>query len=184
MNCPPYRGAKLNHITNGFRPGHEAQDFCPIGGYGTFLVAPEDVFIIKIVDSDCISESVAPLENGYGIIMKAVNGGAYYLYWHCLPIFPVNEGAYVKQGQPVAQMGNSGFCMAGGCIVPIDIRLIPPYKGMHLHYEKYVIVGNKKIYIDPLTDIDFNLPINFDLLVATKEILTKMLWLIKGRKTT
>jgi len=107
--------------------------------------------------------------------LKSLSSPTEHFYWHCLPVFPVKEGCMVKQGQIVAQMGNSGFVRSSGKVVPIEGRSKPPYKGTHLHWAMK-ISGN---IVNPLNFIDWAMPIHNDWLGAVKAILINMLNLIK-----
>ncbi len=174
--CRPYKKASLSHITQGFHDNHKAIDFA--FKYRTYLVAPEECIIDKIITPTIIDESLEDLNRGYGIVLSSpVIYGHEYFYWHCLPIFPVKEGDIVKQGQIIAQMGNSGFVKSGGKIVPLEGRLKPPYKGTHLHW---VMKIDNEI-VNPIYHIDWNIPIPNDWLGAAKAILLNMLEFLKGR---
>jgi hypothetical protein len=142
----PYKKASKLHISQGYHEGHQALDFAPYNGYGTWLVAPEDVVVESIVDSLVVSESLEPLARGYGIQMMDRNE-LHYVYWHCLPLFPVHVGEIIGKGKPVAQMGNSGNVFAGGVYVPPDKRM--DKAGTHLHLEVFRMVGGKRVYEEP-----------------------------------
>ncbi len=109
--CRPYKKANISHITQNFHKKHKAIDIAY--KYGTFLVAPENCVVERITTPDKINNSTSDLERGYGLLMKSITGDRRYAYWHCLPIFPVEEGETVLQGQIVAQMGNSGYVKWG-----------------------------------------------------------------------
>lgn len=162
MICKPFKRATINIITQlyGVNPqsyqpyGHTGIDF--IGEYGTFLVAPKRCVITKLVNATTWDLSLSPLTRGYGIVMTDFNSPEYeYLYWHCLPVFPVNIGDIIEQGEVVAQMGNSGFCTSQGQVVPVEIKTDKPFRGTHLHFE----VRNNGTLIDPLPLIDWSIPI-------------------------
>lgn len=163
--CRPYKEAKQNQITQKFHSGHKAIDLH--SKYGTFLVAPENCWIERIITGDTFNDSLEDLSRGYGIVMKSVEYDREHFYFHCLPIFPVNVGDIVKQGQIVAQMGNSGFVISGGKVVPIEDRLKPPFKGTHLHYALKV---NDQT-IDSLFHIDWNLPVRYNILDKIKAMI-------------
>jgi len=186
MICKPYKSATKTNISQGFgvnpcsyQPnGHTGVDFC--SSYGTPLVAPELCIVSNIIEAKKISSDESDLEKGFGIMLASkINPGVFYLYWHCLPVFPVNLGDTVTQGQPVAFMGNSGFVMSGGKTVAVDIRTIPPYLGTHLHAERFTEENGKRIYTDITKYIDWNIPVNYDLITTIKFILTKISNLIK-----
>jgi murein DD-endopeptidase MepM/ murein hydrolase activator NlpD len=98
-----------------------------------------------------------------------------FLHWHCWVVFPVKEGDTVAQGQPVACMGNSGFCMVGGKVVPVELRTKQPFPGTHDHFE--VRVNGE--YVDPMKYIDWDIPIKYDALTTMKEILLKIFNILK-----
>ena len=163
MNVKPYWNCYIGHISQPFgvnptsyQPnGHTGVDF--VGSYGVFLVAPEDCYVEEIITDETFDLKYwENLEKGFGILLRSVaNPSVKYLHWHCLQIFPVKKEQLVKRGEAVAQMGNSGFCMVGGKIVPINLRHIPPFRGTHTHYEKRV----NGQYVNPVPDIDFGIPV-------------------------
>ena len=185
----PYQNAKIAHISQyfGVNPtdyqpnGHTGLDM--VAPYGTWLSAPVDVRIVKLINGTNIVESLDPLRRGYGILMQSIEDPTiYYLYWHCLPVFPVKVGDIVKRGVIVAKMGNSGFVMVGGVVVDIKKRNIPPYKGTHVHYEKFKMVDGKKEYLNPLTETRWSLVIKDEIgeqINAIKSILNKIINIIK-----
>lgn len=182
----PYKGANLSKITQQFgvnpmpyQPnGHTGLDM--VGSYGTWLVAPQDVIITNIITSDTLDEDLAPLSRGYGIVMCTIEKPfVYYLYWHCLPVFPVEIGDNIRKGQQVAQMGNSGFIFYLGKPVPVEVRTKAPYRGTHVHYEKFTNEDGKRIYLDPAAGIDWSSKVDIDWLSEAIVVLKKMLRLLK-----
>lgn len=173
-----FRGANPSKITQRFdRDKHKGIDVS--SSYGTWLVAPQDCIIERVVTPDSIDESLASLASGYGIVMRNKSEPIRYLYWHCLPIFPVVEGQEVAKGQQVAMMGNSGFVKRGGVVVPVKVRLQKPFKGTHVHYEKFTEVNGKREYIDPEPDIDWTSGVDVDILSEIKVVLMRMLKLLR-----
>jgi murein DD-endopeptidase MepM/ murein hydrolase activator NlpD len=177
----PYKTAKLSDISQPFgvnpqpyQPqGHTGVDFC--APYGTFLVAPDNCKVERIITDTNFNADLSPLSRGYGILLKSITQPYTYLHWHCLPAFPVKEGDTVLRGQPVAQMGNSGFVMSNGVIVPVERRTQPPYPGTHDHFEMRI----NSQFVDPIKYMDFSIPIKYDLMTTISEILKKMIGLIK-----
>jgi len=170
--CKPYKKAQKSHITQGFHKKHRAIDMAY--KYGTFLVAPENCIVEKITTPKTLDNSTKGLEQGYGLLMESVVGNRRYAYWHCLPIFPVEVGEIVLQGQIVAQMGNSGYVKMGNKYVPIDKRLGKKKPGTHLHFSMSI---NGKI-VNPLDYIDWSIPVKYsflDVIRAVRRILQKML---------
>lgn len=179
----PYKQCQPNQLTQGYgvniqsyQPtGHTGNDWAFANCYGTFLVAPEDVEVISLIDAKNISPDLAPLSRGYGILMRSVkNPERTHLYWHCLPVFPVEEGEVCLQGEPVAQMGNSGFVTQGGKIVPISDRLKPPYYGTHLHQE--IRIDGK--YTDPFPWVDWDIEVQGVGLTTLQKIINKIINLL------
>jgi len=169
----PYKNAKPSDVSQGFSYKHPAVDFA--SKYGTFLVAPENCIVDVIVSAKKIDESLAPLERGYGIRIKSIaNPNTSHTYWHCLPVFPVKVGDTVLQGQPVAQMGNSGSVRTGSKWIPVEIRAKKPYLGTHLHWQ-YLLEGVPK---DPLNYIDWDIPVKYNLLVVIRAIIQNILNLL------
>ena len=161
--------------------GHKGVDW--VYEYGTWLSAPVDVVINNIIEGTNIVESLEPLKRGYGIIMQSiVEPDIYYLYWHCLPVFPVKIGDRVKQGEIVASMGNSGFVMKGGVIVDVEDRNTPPYLGTHLHSEKFRLIDGEREYLNPIADIDWTIEVKDEIpetINAVKVVLNKIINIIK-----
>ena len=185
MNCKPYYGATIQHISQPFgvnptsyQPnGHTGVDMSPIMGYGKNLVAPEDVRIKRVINIDTFDFIKYPtqLSNGFGVLMTSLADPTIdYLYWHCLPAIPVKEGDIIKQGDSVAQMGNSGFVFQAGKLVAIEHRSNPGYPGTHLHYEKRV----NNVYVDPIESIDWNIPVPYPPASFGLAVLKKLLNII------
>ncbi len=181
----PYQKCKKQDVSQRFgniqpdgKP-HSGCDFSPYNGYGIFLLAPENVIIEKVIDSLVLSNSLDPLERGYGILMRSQQSqNIYHLFWHCLPVFPVRQGDYAQKGQIVAQMGNSGNVRRNGAYVPLNERT-KTKGGTHLHWECYRNDEGHKIYFDPLLYLDWDTPVKLgaDSIVAKISILTQK---IKG----
>ena len=169
MNFVPYRGCKKEDISQGFNQTHFANDFWFPNCYGTWLVAPENVKIVKLENATILDGSTDGLNRGYGIRMRSIaHPEVEYLYWHCLPVFPVEVGDIVLGGEEVAQIGNSGICYSQGILVALGDKLNGKYPGSHLHYEEY----KNLLFLDPSLDIDFNKQPKGD---ALKEILITLL---------
>ncbi|KKK86477.1 hypothetical protein LCGC14_2762880 [marine sediment metagenome] len=168
----PYKKAQSRHVTQGFHSNHLAVDLAY--KYGSYLVAPENCRIVKIVKAEVISESLADMKRGFGIRLKSVSRNAYHTYWHCLPVFPVRVGDFVLQGKPVAQMGNSGSVMVGGKWLPVEGRL---RRGTHLHWDMMI----DQIQVDPLKHIDWDIPVRYSMITAIMAVIQNMINLIKGR---
>lgn len=186
MICSPYKNAKLINITNYFGQHPEWYGGIPHTGcdwvsfYSCPLVAPEDCVVDNIITENNISNDLTPISRGYGIIMKGISG-KFHLFWHCLPVFPVGLGQSIKQGGTVAFMGNSGFVLVGGQVVPIELRNKLPYSGTHLHQEIFTIKDGKRIYEDPLSLIDFSIPISYNLIESIQIVINKIKNLILNK---
>ncbi len=188
-DAKPYQNASLGQISQHFRvnrqpyqpKGHKGVDW--VSKYGTWLSAPCDVLITNIIEGTNIVQSLEPLKRGYGIVMQQIaNPTIYYIYWHCLPVFSVKIGDIVKQGEIVAQMGNSGFVMRGGVIVPLEDRNTPPYPGTHLHQEKFKLIDGEREYLNPIADIDWIIDVKDEIgeqISAVKVVLNKIIKIIK-----
>lgn len=184
---PPFRAASPNNISQGFVPlradgySHEANDIA--GSYGTWLVAPFDCVVERIVQAGSYGNKVISdtatqeVQYGCGISMISTKDPSYrVVYWHCLPEFPVKVGEVVLAGQPVAQMGNLGMVSMGGIPVSVQERekeyaeSTPtnfPKKGVHVH----LILAINSVPVDPSQYIDWTQVITFDLLTAIKNTL-------------
>lgn len=167
----PYKNFSVLDVTQGFHSGHKAIDCVPkSGAYGKPLCAPEMVKIERIITPTKVDESLDDLEIGYGVWMKGLETGRRYLYWHCLPIFPVWGGQVVQGGQIVAYMGNSGNVSVQGKYVPLENR-VASHLGVHLH----LIVQENGVPVDPLVLIrDEPNYSTWDLISSTTKTLTKL----------
>ena len=188
--CKPYGKCNINHISQpfGVNPtsyqlnGHTGVDFSPpFLAFGTNLVAPEDVRIKRVITQETF-DPVRFIENmskGFGVLMTSLeNPEVDYLYWHCINPLPINEGQIVKQGELVAQMGNSGFVMQFGQLVPIEHRSRPGNPGTHLHFEKRV----DNVYVNPIPDIDWSILVQITTIQWLLEILRRNINLLKTFK--
>jgi len=189
MFCRPFKNAIKGMVIQKFgvnpqpyQPnGHTGLDFASIAPlYGTFLVAPEDVIIKSIVGIKTVGDdTVESFKRGFGLLMR---GEKYiHCYWHCLPVFPVSVGQVVKQGQPVAQIGNSGFTYSGGGLTDPNTA-IKSKAGTHLHWEVFTEENGARKFIDPLPLIDWNIKISYDVLKVVQELINKLKNIILGNK--
>lgn len=170
--CVPYQGFQLSHITQGYSDTHRAFDIAkPKGSYGTWLLAMENCVVENIMTTENWDTGYE-LGRGYGILLRSIaNPEVKYSYWHCLPFFPVKKNDIVLIGQPIGQMGNSGFVLSNGQPVLMADRLKPPYKGTHCH------LSCPK---DTIDRIDFTIPVKFDLLTVISLTLFSISNFIKG----
>lgn len=124
-------------ITQGYNSNHHANDI--VGGGYTLdnVVAHSEGKIIFFQDGyDNMPGSVG--NASYGNCVKIDHGNGYYtLYAHMQKGLSVRNGEYVKKGQVLGYMGNSGNA-----------------NGSHLHFE--VWEGNNRI--DPTNYLDNDLP--------------------------
>ena len=181
----PYFNCSINHISQpfgnpqSFGGTHTGVDLAPFGAYGTFLVAPEKVRIKQVITQETFAiKYLENLSKGFGVLMTSLaDPNVDYLYWHCLSVIPVRVGDIVEQGEEVAQMGNTGFVLVGGKVVPIELRNSPPYPGTHLHFE--VRVNNQ--YVNPVPLIDWDIPVKRTTLQWIAKVLTQITNFIKLR---
>lgn len=175
-NYVPYKNCKKEHISQGFNQTHPANDFWFPNCYGTWLVAPENIKVKILEDATVLDGSTEGLNRGYGLRMQSIeHPEVEYIYWHCLPIFPVNKDDIVLGGEEVAQMGNSGICYSQGILVALGDKLNGKHPGAHLHYEKYV----NGVLVDSTLDIDWTKQPKGDFLKEMMMVLKKMLNLFK-----
>lgn len=182
--CVPYVGAKHSDITQIFgnrqiQGGtHLATDFAPKNAYGKFLLAPELCEVKKIeTDYTFDSDFYPQLQKGYGIRLQSLNNPLIeYLYWHTQQTFLVRAGQIVPQGEPVANIGNSGFCYSGGVYVPLNDRRSG--KGSHLHFEMSI----NGVMVDVTKYIDWTLPVKLDIYKAAQQKIVAIQNLILNRK--
>ena len=147
---------------------------------GTWLVPPEDCRVNRVITDTNFNEDLSSLSRGYGISLHSLDGKRKYVYWHCMGIFPVNVGDIVKKGQPIAQMGNSGFVKSGGKIVSLEDRYKKPYKGVHAHVNFKI----DNVSTDISKHIDWSLPVEYsflDQINASIQIVLKMSALLLRR---
>lgn len=176
-----FKGMAQENITQIFHEGHDALDI--VGntvnfGYGTPLCAPENSLVIGIKGETYNPDSLLDLEQGYGVRFKGLETGLEWLYWHCLPYFPVWGGQNVARGQIVAFMGNAGNVSTGGAYVPLEERTSAPFKGTHLHVE----ARDNGSRVDPLPMINWDWEPQYstaDLINAIYTVVTKALKSIK-----
>ena len=176
----PFKNCTINSVSQGYSETHRAVDF--FGNYGTFLVAPCNGRVCKIItDTDIYDEFWQDFKRGYGIIIQEDDSNRYHLYWHCGQVFPVNMWQRVEQGKTViAMMGNSGLCYSHGAEVKQEDKLKPPYPGTHLHQEMFILEENgQRTYLNPLTQIDWGLKIGYSLLDTIKQILDNIMRLFR-----
>src|SRR3990167_4609156 len=154
----PTKNYKPSNITQGFHPEHKAVD---IGGkYGEFIVAPFNSKVASVVGAEVISPDLNYLRGGYGVrLISTEDPTISMVFWHCLGVFPIKKGDIVIQGQPIAQMGNSGFVMSGGKYVEIDIRNKPPYPGTHTHVSMGQETNGVYTHLDYSKLIDLSIPV-------------------------
>lgn len=186
MILKPFKGASTDRITQPFHKFHRAIDWLPQNlkmpiayrAYGTPLVAPERVKIGKVYGNKCTPDDTDPLKNGFGLWMKGLETGFEHLYWHTLPILPVNTGDIVERGTIVAYCGNSGNVISDGVYVPLEKRHVPNFDGTHLHQS----VNKDGESFDPLTIMDLYTEPTYtalDQLVAISKVLMKISGLLK-----
>jgi murein DD-endopeptidase MepM/ murein hydrolase activator NlpD len=177
--CKPYKTCTPNDLAQGFIQDHLANDYA--SKYGTFLVAPFNGKVDVVTGAEMFTTDGKPsweLKRGNGIRIKSTeNPEISVMYWHCLPFFPVKVGDIVLQGQPVAQMGNSGYVRSGGEVVPYELRNTPNYPGTHVH----LTIGTKDEYWDFSQMISWDIPVNYDLMTAIKNVLQNISNFLKGR---
>ena len=179
----PFKKMTRDDITQIFHLGHKAWDIVENSTargmlYGTPLCAPETSLVLGITNESLEYLTNEGLRNGYGVKLKGLETGLEYLYWHCLPFFPVWGGSTVKRGQIVAYMGNAGNVYSGGIYVPLEERTKDTERGTHLHLEIY----RDGQQVDPMGLFNWNWQPTYtigDYINAFSVVLTKMLRAIK-----
>lgn len=84
------------------------------------------------------SKSVVPLNYSGPVNLEQ-------LYWHCLEVTDLD--GKVDQHTPIAKAGNTGYVFSQGKQVPDSQKGVPPYPGLHLHFET-ILKGNKTFNLD------------------------------------
>ena len=179
-----FKNFKPDNISQTYHAGHLALDIVSegkglINGYGKPLCAPEQCLVLGISGDTYSPDNHTAITKGYGVRLRGMETGHEYLFWHCMPLFPVWGGQTVQRGQIVAYMANSGNVYMGTKYVPIEQRLVPPYRGTHLHFEMFK-GGNR---ISPLSHINWSWEPNytlFDQMKAFVVVLEKAVKLRKG----
>ena len=74
-----------------------------------------------------------------GLVPLNYNGRVFikHNYFHGLEIY-VREGQVVDQNTPLMKCGNTGMVYSGGVPVPDNEKGVPPYRGLHLHFETVI----------------------------------------------
>ena len=177
----PFKNAKPTDITQGFSDSHQANDFAST--YGTFLCAPFNAKVLNIVTASNIETTGEELRRGFGIRIQSIEDPTISMtFWHCLPFFACEIGDTVLQGQPIGQMGNSGFVLSGGVYVEVDIRSLPPYPGTHTHISMGQNIGGVYSPWDYSKVISWDIPINYSVIDTVSFLLKKLAsFLNKGR---
>lgn len=169
--------------------GHNGIDL--VAEHGTLMLAVEAGKIVEVKNDP----------NGYGKHVRFITSKSYnglcreWTYGHCDDIL-VEVGMSVKEGEPIATMGNTGFVVSG----KTPFWAFNPYAGTHLHLgcrlvEKsaygWSYPGSKvkirvpdyengyKGAIDPLPYFDVKTTPNIANLEAQVSLLTKVLELLK-----
>ncbi len=173
--------------------GHNGIDL--VAEHGTLMLAVEAGKVINVKDDPA----------GYGKHVRLISSRSYnglnleWTYGHCDDIL-VEVGMSVKEGEPIATMGNTGFVVSG----KTPFWAFNPYAGTHLHLgcrlvEKsaygWSYPGSKvKIRVpdyengykgatDPLPYFNVQTTPNVANLEAQVSLLTKVLELLKKLKS-
>lgn len=169
--------------------GHNGIDL--VAEHGTLMLAVEAGKVINVKDDPA----------GYGKHVRLISSRSYnglnleWTYGHCDDIL-VEVGMSVKEGEPIATMGNTGFVVSG----KTPFWAFNPYAGTHLHLgcrlvEKsaygWAYPGSKvkirvpdyengyKGAVDPLPYFNVKTTPNVANLEAQVSLLTKVLELLK-----
>ena len=168
----PFKTATTLKITQGFSQEHQAVDFASFRG--DWLVAPFNCKIATIRGIQELNDvtDTSFLSGGCGVRMQSIEMPEFSCtYWHCREVFPVKVGDTVLAGQPVAQMGNTGFVLSNGNYVPIELRNNPPYLGTHAHITFVTAEKN----LDFSQYIDYTIPVNFDAKQSLQAIINRII---------
>lgn len=142
-------------ITQGYKPSHHANDIVG-GGYTLdYVVAHSDGKIVMLQDG--YNNMKGSTGNAsYGNFVKIDNGNGYStLYAHMKKGLLVKNGAYVKKGQRLGYMSDSGNAYGG-----------------HLHFE--VWKNNQRI--DPTPYLDANLPNTVNVIYQVHDKVAHKYW--------
>lgn len=151
MLLKPYRGAKVEHISQFFHFGHQALDW--VAPYGTPIVAPERCRVSKVWGNGFTPGDDRPFHVGFGVHLRGLDTGRKYIYWHFLPYLPVDADDLVERGQIVGFMGNSGYVTVDGVTPSVEARVAHPYPGTHIHTSVHYSDGRA---INPFGEYDFD----------------------------
>lgn len=134
-------------LTSGFRipsrPDHNGVDFIDkndlqITEKGVDIVAFADGKVVEVIKGNLVGNTVA--------LLHVVDGKNYLTrYQHMRDGVSVKVNEYVKKGQKLGVMGNTGSCISSRTDIP------PKYRGTHLHFaikENSTSYANG-VYVDP-----------------------------------
>lgn len=171
--CVPFKGFTKDKITQNWSESHQAFDiYNGNKSYGTWLLAMENCIVENIMGVDILGDNGWEYQRGFGILLRSItNPEIKYSYWHTLPFFPVKKNDIVLQGQPICQMGNSGFCISSGVEVKYEDKKKPLFAGTHCH------LSCPK---DTMDKIDFTIPIKFDLITTVSLTVQNMIYFLKN----
>jgi len=132
---PPIKDCKwaqypLGDITQYFAENKTLYSTMGLAGHnGVDLVRPHGEHMFAVEDAKVTD--VKTDAGGYGkhVRIRSTDGKRQWTYGHCSNIY-VTEGQLVKEGQFLAQMGNTGFVVSGNT----PYWEVNPYAGTHVHF--------------------------------------------------
>lgn len=131
---------------------HGGWDILPLKNQNRWL-AP----IYPVLDGRTMSVSTTDINRGLGIQVRTVldpglityfkrlnripagyQGEVWldHIYWHMYKVTDLD--GWVDENTSVGLTGNSGYVYAGGLEVPLNQKNVPPFDGLHLHFEYYL----------------------------------------------
>ena len=189
----PFQNCKPTDLTQGFFPKqHEANDWK--APYGTFICAPFNAKVANIVgvekdEIEKVDGSLNYTAQGCGIRLISTEDPTISIsYWHCTSAgFTVNKGDIVLQGQPIAQVGNTGMVYGNGTFYTAEEREVEykasinvfPKKGVHAHISMGQLVNGVYTSLDYSKLIDWSIPVKFNAFFYVMMLINKIKNLLK-----
>ncbi len=124
-------------------------EYCMSGHNGIDIVAPWGTPLLAVVDGYIAEVNNSPAGYGKHVRLMSVEDGGYvdeWIYGHCSEIL-VKPGQFVKAGQVIAKMGNTGFVVSGAT----PFWKNNPYAGTHVH------LGKRRWKLNPSRPIKYAL---------------------------
>jgi murein DD-endopeptidase MepM/ murein hydrolase activator NlpD len=122
-------------------PNPKLSDIYPtLPGYVLDIQNPTSISAGKAVTINSeIDAGLIKYLKSRGLVPLNYNGRVFikHSYHHGLEIY-VKEGQVVNQDTPIMKCGNTGMVYSGGVPVPDNEKGVPPYRGLHVHFDTVI----------------------------------------------